>query len=141
MQRIITASVLATALVAGGIGCKSVNTTERDKPTYNADSIKTKHVITDKYARDYANVIDVRQATVSDDIMKVQVEVRNDNVRTGNMDYKFEWFDEQGMIVNSPGSIWKSLQILKDQTVSLSAIAPDARCKDFRLMIQRSRRK
>jgi uncharacterized protein YcfL len=140
MQRIVTASVLGLAVVAGGAGCKSANTTTRDKPTYEADSIKSKNVVTDGYARDYAKVLDVRQATVPGDIMKVQVEIRNDNVRPGNMDYKFEWFDGEGMIVDSPSSIWKSFQIMKGQIMSLSAVAPDPRCKDFRLTIQRNRR-
>jgi uncharacterized protein YcfL len=134
-------SLLSAVVLIGGFGCKSVNTTERAQPTYQADSIKSKNVITDGYARDYAKVIDVRQSTVSGDTMKVQVEVRNDNLRPGNMDYKFEWFDESGMIVNSPASNWQTFQILKGETKSLTSIAPNERAKDFRLKIERRRRR
>ena len=55
-------SLLSAVVLIGGFGCKSVNTTERAQPTYQADSIKSKNVITDGYARDYAKVIDVRQS-------------------------------------------------------------------------------
>lgn len=142
LRTTLTLTTLSAALVAGGlIGCRSVNTTTRAQPTYQADSIKTKNVITDGYARDYAKVLDVRQATVPGGIMKVQVEVRNDNLRPGNLDYQFEWFDENGMIVSTPSSAWQSFQIMKGETRSLTSIAPNERAKDFRLKIERRRRR
>ncbi|HEV7302115.1 MAG TPA: YcfL family protein [Tepidisphaeraceae bacterium] len=140
LRHTLNVSLLSAVVLIGGFGCKSVNTTERAQPTYEADRIKAKNVVTDGYARDYAKVLDVRQSTVSGDIMKVQVEVRNDNLRPGNLDYKFEWFDESGMIVNSPSSTWQALEILKGETKSLSSVAPNSRAKDFRLKIERRRR-
>jgi uncharacterized protein YcfL len=140
-RQTLALATLSAALAAGAIGCKSVNTTTPTNPNYQASVIKTDKVITDGYARDYANVLEVRQSTVSGDIMKVQVEVRNDNLRPGNMDYKFEWFDESGMIVASPASNWQTFQILKGETLSLASVAPNERAKDFRLKIERRRRR
>lgn len=138
IKPILTASILSISLI--GIGCKAVNTTERKDPTYEVDSIKFKNVVRDGYARDYAKVLDVRQATAPGDFLKIQVEVQNNNLRPGNIDYKFEWLDEHGMIINTPTSTWKTMQILTGETKSLDAVAPTPMAKDFRLKLERSRR-
>jgi uncharacterized protein YcfL len=138
IKSILTASAISVALF--GIGCKAVNTTERANPTYEADTLKIKNVVRDGYARDYAKVLEVRQATVPGDFLKVQVEVQNNNLRPGNIDYKFEWLDQNGMIINTPTSTWKTMQILTGETKSLDAVAPTPMAKDFRLKLERSRR-
>lgn len=138
MKTILTVSILSMSLI--GLGCKSTNTTERDKPTYEADQVKIKNVVRDGYARDYAKVLGVRQTTVPGDFLKVQVEVQNNNLRPGNIDYKFEWFDQSGMIINTPTVTWKSMQIQTGETRSLDAVAPTPSAKDFRLKLQRSQR-
>jgi uncharacterized protein YcfL len=134
----------ATTLAGlGGVGCKAVNETTRKQPTYEVSEVEARKVIRDGYARDYAKVVDVREARVNGDTMKVQVEIRNDNLRPGNMDYKFEWFDESGMLVNTTGAGggWRSITILTGEQMSLVDIAPNDRCKDFRLKTERRRRK
>ncbi len=138
VKSIAVLSVLSLSLV--GIGCKAVNTTERANPTYDVDNVKMKNVVRDGYARDYAKVLEIRQATAPGDFLKIQVEVQNNNLRPGNIDYKFEWLDEQGMIINTPTSTWKTMQILKGETKSLDAVAPTPMAKDFRLKLERSRR-
>src|SRR5947209_5580090 len=88
-------TALAAALALAG-GCKpSVNTVERETPTYDANVVKDKRIETDNFLADKAKVLQVRQATVQDNLLKVDVEIMNDNAWSGDFDYKFEWFDDQ----------------------------------------------
>src|SRR5438105_2172174 len=100
MKKRIGILLLTTAGI-GVVGCKTENTYEREKPTYQANSIKTNKVETDPFLADKAHVLDIRTAIVQSDLLKVDVELVSDRLWAGNFDYKFEWFDDQGMPVES----------------------------------------
>lgn len=136
-HKVLFVGILSAAVVTGaGFGCKAVNSTERKDKQYEVSEIEAKKVVRDGYARDYAGVVDVRESRVNDGFMKVQVELVNNNLRPGNMNYKFEWFDEAGMIVNT-GTGWTGITIQTGEQISLAATAPNERCRDFRLKIER----
>ncbi|HSV13108.1 MAG TPA: YcfL family protein [Tepidisphaeraceae bacterium] len=133
--RLSTAALAAALAVAGG--CKTENTYERDKPTYEANVININKVETDPFLKDKAHVLEVRQADANG-LLKVDVELVSDRLWSGSFDYKFEWFDDQGMPVDSPMSSWTTRQVQPQERFSIDAIAPTPKCKDFRLKLQRS---
>jgi uncharacterized protein YcfL len=124
-------AVTALALLFGG--CQNVNTYEnaesRATPTYVAD----KRVITDNTLAGTVRVVSVNQATVSGNLLKIQATVENlkSSVRTVN--YKFEWVDVDGMAVNSPNEVWKSLTLQGRETTTISTVAITPKAADFRL--------
>ena len=95
---------------------------------------------TDPFLSDKAKVIDIRQATVQDNLMKVDVEFVSNRAWDGSFQYKFEWFDNQGMPVESQMSTWITRHVEPQEQFSVTATAPDPRCKDFRLKLQRQTR-
>ncbi len=124
-------AVTALALLFGG--CQNVNTYEnaesRATPTYVAD----KRVVTDNTLAGTVRVVSVNQATVSGNLLKIQATVENlkSSVRTVN--YKFEWVDVDGMAVNSPNEVWKSLTLQGRETTTISTVAVTPKAADFRL--------
>ncbi len=124
-------AVTALALLFGG--CQNVNTYEnaesRATPTYVAD----KRVVTDNTLAGTVRVVSVNQATVSGNLLKIQATVENlkSSVRTVN--YKFEWVDVDGMAVNSPNEVWKSLTLQGRETTTISTVAITPKAADFRL--------
>ena len=100
----------ALALAAGCIN--SVNTTENaDKnmtPTHIADA----RFVTDGFLRD-------------------RLALRN--VRLYHIRYKFTWYDQAGMAVETVLSDWQDKWILPGETVQFQSVAPSPACKDFRL--------
>jgi uncharacterized protein YcfL len=124
-------AVTALALLFGG--CQNVNTYEnaesRANPTYVAD----KRVVTDNTLAGTVRVVSVNQATVSGNLLKIQATVENlkSSVRTVN--YKFEWVDVDGMAVNSPNEVWKSLTLQGRETTTISTVAITPKAADFRL--------
>lgn len=125
-------------LVAGFItaGCDTVNTVERQRPTATPDYVDTRQVETDSELAEIAKVVSVRQATVSDNLLKVEVDLYNSDTDTRRVNYKFEWFDQAGMQVDTPLSTWQHKILLAKETITFSAVAPTPKAKDFRLKLQ-----
>ena len=139
-RQILTLSLGVIGL--GIIGCtpNTQNTVGRDKPTYNATIIRDKRIETDPILANQVHVVEIRQTTVQDDLMKVDVELVNGDSNPADFSYKFEWFDDTGAPVDAPASSYTSQHIEPAENLSLVSIAPNGRCKDFRLKLQRSQR-
>jgi len=54
--------------------------------------------------------------------------------------YRFTWLDKNGMEVKTATNTWLPKQVIPGDTVRLSAISPNARCKDFILAIREDQR-
>lgn len=124
-------AVTALALLFGG--CQNVNTYEnaesRATPTYVAD----KRVITDNTLAGKLRVVSINQATVSGNLLKIQATVENLSSSARIFNYKFEWVDQDGMSVNSPNEVWKSLPLQGRETSTISTVAISPKAVDFRL--------
>ena len=142
MKTEILKFALAAALAAT-TGCiNSVNTTENaDKnmtPTHIADS----RFVTDGFLRDRLALRSVRFSPAPGGLQQVQVEATS--LRVGFWDqafgperyhirYKFSWYDNNGMAVETVLSDWQDKWILPGETVQFQSVAPTPACKDFRL--------
>ena len=131
------------AALAATAGCiNSVNTTENaDKnmtPTHIADA----RFVTDGFLRDRLALRNVRFSPAPGGLQQVQVEATS--LRVGFWDqsfgpekyhvrYKFTWFDQNGMAIETVLSDWQDMWILPGETVQFQSVAPSPACKDFRL--------
>lgn len=127
---ILSLSALSFLLFAS---CSSVNTVERAEPLATPDPIAIKKVITDPALKDKADVVNVIQGTVSDDLLKIQVQVENLTYDYQDFNYQFVWIDKNGFQVTSPTPIWRPVQIAGRQTKYLTAIAPNPNVVDFQV--------
>jgi uncharacterized protein YcfL len=132
---------LAAALGASLCGCKDkpVNTAERANPLGDPTPIADKRIVYDQHLSDIAAVTGIRQATVSGDILKIQVDITNLRTKSTSFNYKFEWYDPQAMLIDTPLSGWQSQTIEGRETVTLTGIAPNPTAKDFKLKLQQSK--
>ena len=135
-------SLLLTALLltAGSFlpACNTINSTERAQPVGQANIVHDKRIINDSAMADYAHILSVNEATVSGDILKIQVHLRNESSFDQNLIYKFEWFDLNGMQIETPLSTWQTKTVQGNETYTLSGVAPTPQAKDFRLKLQES---
>jgi len=135
-MRSASIGLLVTMWMAGaGIGCRSMNTVERENPIGVPDPVADKRIETDSGLRDIARVVSVRQATTPDGLLLIQVQVMNKRFSAERFNYMFEWFDQNGMAVRTPLSEWRAQQIGGKEVIALIATAPDATAKDFRLKL------
>ncbi len=130
--------ILCLGLLAGvssWSGCTTVNTVEPAQPAGARQMIDDKRVITDTTLNSKVNVLGVNTATTEGGLMRIQVELLNRRSSVQYFNYRVEWFDLNGMLVETAGGGWLQREILGRQTLTITAIAPSPRCKDFRIQL------
>ena len=115
--------------------CTTVNTVERAEPVNPRQMIDDKRVTTDVGLGRRVKVLGVNDSTGPGGLLKVQVEVENTTRSLQHFNYKFEWFDENGNVLNTATSAYVPRQIEGKETVFLTATAPTPAAKDFRLKL------
>src|SRR6266566_3988547 len=105
-----TSLCLATGL-ASLIGCTTVNSVERAQPVAQRDMVADKRILTDASLNRHVRIIGVNQTVGAGGLLKVQVEVLNTTRSLENFNYRWEWFDETGTIIDTVTSTWISRQI------------------------------
>ncbi|MEM8549964.1 MAG: YcfL family protein [Verrucomicrobiota bacterium] len=116
-------------------GCDTVNTVERQDPIMRPDYVAVNKVITDSDLDDIVSVENVVQSTVSGDLLKIQVELRNKTSSYHRFVYRFQWFDSDGMQVIRVAPPWRPGQIEGREIVYISGVAPSPQAKDFRVQL------
>ncbi len=85
-------------------------------------------------------IIQVNEGIVSGDLTKAQVIIRNRKSSSQTINYAWEWYDINGMVVvSSYASAYKQLRLAGDEQKALSAIAPKPTAVDFVLKLQEPR--
>jgi len=125
-----------TSLAVALAGCyRTVNTVEVGKSVEG----EYRWIITDSGLSQVASVVSARK-TRADDLLRVEVEVENLRPIQQRFYYRFEWFDADGNIVDTPLSTWQPQIVAGRERVVLRGIAPNPRVTDCRLKLQESSR-
>ena len=136
-------TLLSIALVSGMLmsisACDTINSTERSTPVGQADVVRDHRIVTDSALNSYARVLSVNQTTVSGDTLKIQVMLQNTTPFQQHIIYKFEWYDQAGMIVDTPLSTWQPRTLEGKETIAIVCVAPTPQAKDFKLKLKESK--
>jgi uncharacterized protein YcfL len=117
---------LVAALVAG---CSSFDTVKAGE-----DKVKYQ-VISTGQAEDRVKIINV-VAAKSGDLAKASVELKNDSGFPIQFEYRFKWYDQDGMEINPEGGSWIPLSMMAQETKSVQALAPNPTGATFKLFLQ-----
>lgn len=132
--------LLATGCTAGLLfvsGCASttVNSVENAQKEGQRQMVSDSRVITDGSLNKKVSVVGVNQTMTPGGLLKVQVELLNRTRSYQAFNYRFEWFDASGMQMNNVASALIPSTIEGKESKFISAVAPTATCKDFRLKL------
>ena len=135
IKKTIQSTVFVGFLAAASslTSCTTVNTVERDTPVGTKQMVADKRVITDDTLIRKVSIVGVNESTTSGGFLQVQIEVLNQKNSMQDFSYRFEWFDMNGVLVNTPTSVWIPRQIEGQETLTLTAVAPTPTAKDFRV--------
>lgn len=121
--------------------CTTVNTVERAAPVGTKQMVADKRVITDDTLKRKVSIVGVNESTTSGGFLQVQIEVLNQKNSMQDFNYRFEWFDMNGMLVNTPTSVWIPRQIEGQESLFITAVAPTTTAKDFKVKFMENVRK
>ena len=86
-------------------GCRaSVASVERVQPIGNAQLVADKRIQPDLTLRHKIGIVQVNEGVVSGNLTKVQVLLVNQKSSSISINYAWEWYDTNGMLVNSLGA-------------------------------------
>lgn len=72
----------------------------------------------------------------ADGLRRIQANVANVSDGRTFFQYRYDWFDADGFVIEGPASAWTRQSILAGQRVSLTGIAPTPEAVDWRLTIR-----
>jgi len=127
-------AVSAAALV-GLTGCRStsVNTVEPASQTGQKQMISDQRVLTDQTLNNIVRIVGLNTATGAEGFLKIQVQMENRTRKARSFTYQVEWYDENGMIINSPSRVAQPRTIEAREIATITTTAPTPRAKDFRI--------
>jgi len=125
---------LAGAALLAVTGCRtSMNTIENAQKTGQRQMISDSRVITDGSLARKVSLVGVNTSMTPGGLLQVQVELLNNKRSLQRFSYHFEWFDANGMLINTVASPTIPDQIEGGESKFISSVAPMPACKDFRV--------
>ena len=98
------------------------------------------NIITKPLAHVYSAItgerIEFTNATLrrnSGNILELQVEFYNRSYNTERFQYKVEWLDSDGLVINSSTNVWLPKSVASKSTETIFAAAPSEKAVDFRM--------
>jgi len=132
-------ALLACAVLVSG--CRTtVNTVENaDKAGVRA-MVSDKRVVSDRTLENRIALVGINQAQTPAGFLRIQLELYNLKRTVQSFFYTVEWFDAEGMRVETATGGWTEQQILARESLFLTFTAPNPRAKDFVVkMVERPR--
>ncbi len=133
----MTRKLLLFSLALGAAGCATVNTIEPANPVGQADKVPDKRIITNDTLNEIAYVVEVDKAKTPGGLPLVQVQLQNKKAGVKNVNYRFEWFDAQGISLNTDPQI-HSLSLEGGEKRDITDVATSPNATDWRLTIYES---
>ncbi len=135
LRAVALTGLAALALLATGCAT-SVNTVSRAEPQATPNYVNDQRVITDASLGRKLAIVSVNDATVSGDLLRVQVTLENKSSKPQAFTYKFTWIGQDGMELSAPTGGWKQIQLQGRETRAVAAIATSPSAVDFRLALR-----
>jgi uncharacterized protein YcfL len=115
-------------------GCTTtVNSVENAQKSGQREMVADQRAITDSSLKKKVSIVGVNTSMTPGGLLKVQVELQNRTRSLQRFNYRFEWFDANGMQVNNVTSALLPDQIEGLEDKFISGVAPTPNCKDFRV--------
>ncbi|MBL4700764.1 MAG: YcfL family protein [Phycisphaeraceae bacterium] len=133
--QLIATLTLTGVLVGAVAGCQTVNTYEPNDPQAVVHTVNDKRVETDMSLINKAHMQSLITAHTPDGLLKVQAQLFNGTNKREKINYRFQWVDQDGMLIDTPLSTWKQVSLAGREKVMIQATAPSKNAVDFRLKL------
>jgi uncharacterized protein YcfL len=84
---------------------------------------------------------DVKVITNDAGFMVIQITGYNRSVATKRFDYKVEWVDKNGIVIDSKAKVWQTISAKARNNFSFNVIAPSKDAVDFKMNTRKTPKK
>ena len=132
-------ALLACAMLVSGCAT-TVNTVENADKAGVREMVRDKRVVSDRTLENRIALLGINQSQTPAGFLRIQLELYNLKRTVQSFFYTVEWFDADGMRVETATGGWTEQQILARESLFLTFTAPNPRAKDFVVkMVERPR--
>lgn len=136
MKRFLQLGFLALVCASCASRAPMVNTIVNANPVANIQRVEDARCYMDPTFGQILACTEIRESQTNDGYKRVQVFLKNFSTVTAPCNYRFNWYDENGVEVVVPDNeMWKHLNVVPGDEVTLTSIAPSRKCADFKLRI------
>lgn len=125
------------------IGCNSTNPvhqTTKEDPGDSSLLPELKRVFMDGGLEKDVQVLSINQGKASEDLLRIQVNLKNLTKKSMNLNYKIEWMDQDGLVINDSSSTWLPVYVRGAEIVAIKSVASSPTVQNFWLKLQRAKR-
>ena len=125
------------------IGCNSsnpVHQTTKEDPGDSSLLPELKRVFMDGGLEKDVQVLSINQGKASEDLLRIQVNLKNLTKKSMNLNYKIEWMDQDGLVINDSSSTWLPVYVRGAEIVAIKSVASSPTVQNFWLKLQRAKR-
>lgn len=125
-----TALLPGCSATSGAEGRAKVGWTDDGAPMLNTKVVYNSSSLSRKVA------IEEMTSSKAGDMLLAQVTMRSKAGDTINLQYKFEWFDLNGLALDAASATWKPLIIYGKESKTIQDLAPDPRGREYKLLLR-----
>jgi len=93
-------------------------------------------IVIDEFKGCVFRITDLRGIKAQNAIWKVQTTIMNKKNDVLNLQYRFTWFDENGIEIDPATSVWLTQQLYGKDSKSVTGIARSSRAVTFKLQVR-----
>lgn len=131
--------VAAATLLATLAGCSPKTNISTTKTGASPSAVALNSRLRDELGRINLSLVESRLNRTPGGVLKAEVELTNNTTSIQRALYRFEWFDENGALIESMQSQQMPFAVNPGAVYTLKSVAPSEAAKDFRLQVLRTK--
>lgn len=130
-------AVMLAGILALAAGCRTPSTVDNKQPPGTPQVVEDDRVVPDTMLARKIQLVQVKEVRTAAGLLQIQAELFNKSNRSEDVNYRFEWVDQDGLIIDTILSRWSRLTLTVGESVMVRALAPTPNAVDFRLKLVR----
>lgn len=147
VRRLALPALCSVALALLAAGCQNTVNTLSSGP--EVSQLDLQSFSSDSFCRERLAVMSVHRSRSEGGVMKLQVALRSERYgffpeiwswltdeNPYYVNYRVDWFEPDGMRVDSPSSNWMTVIFYPGETKYLQSVAPNSKCSAFMMSLK-----
>ena len=128
--------LLTFLFIAGCAEKGKVGTVSKENPHDKSSHPEMKKVEFGGGLEKVIDVVRITQGKADQDLLRIQVELKNISPKEVNVSHRLEWHDQEGFLVKDTSLVWKALMIRPGESKMIESISTRPGVTAFKLKIQ-----
>lgn len=132
----------AVALLPGGCTHRATSGMEGEAATVTGpggSAVVSKYVVVNnaKLAKGI-QIVDLQTSFAANGLLQASVSVVSKHRKTLNFQYRFEWLDESGRMIDPEAGTWKPMVLYGNESRTIQGTAPNAAAREYRIKLRKN---